>query len=100
MLGLTGVVSKQLVTLQFIILMGYCSVTSNYRPGFDYHTRPKSDLAIEGYCMYKRFEKVVKFEVNERARGVDHEQQQYRALQITARDGNSNSEDWNVLLLR
>ena len=38
-----------------------------------YHTRPNSDLAIEGYCMYKKFEKVVKFEVNERARGADDE---------------------------
>ena len=40
-----------------------------------YHTRPNSDLAIEGYCMYKTFEKVVKFEVKERATGADDEQQ-------------------------
>jgi len=65
-----------------------------------YHTRPNSDLAIEGYCIYKKFEKVVKFEVNERAGGADDEQQRIRALQIKARDGNSNLEDWNMLLLR
>ena len=38
-----------------------------------YHIRPKSDLAVEGYYMYKKFEKVVKFEVNERAGGADDE---------------------------
>jgi len=65
-----------------------------------YHTRPNSGLAIEGYCMYEKFEKVVKFEVNERARGADDEQQRFRALQIRARDGNSNLEDRNMLLLR
>lgn len=64
-----------------------------------YHTKPKSDLPIEGYCMYTKFEKVVKFELNERARGRD-EQQRLRALQIRARDGNSDLEDWNMLLLR
>jgi len=65
-----------------------------------YHTRPNSDLAIEGYCMYKKFERVVMFEVNERARGADDELQRFRAFQIRARDGNSNLEDWSMLLLR
>ena len=65
-----------------------------------YHNKPKSDLALEGYCMYRKFDKVVKFEVNERARGSDVEQQQFRALQIRARDGNSTLEDWNMLLSR
>lgn len=32
--------------------------------------------------------------------GADDEQQRFRALQIRARDGNSNLEDWNMLLLR
>ena len=40
-----------------------------------YHTKPKSELAVEGYCMYTKFETVVKFEINERARGADDEQQ-------------------------
>ncbi|KAK2560839.1 hypothetical protein P5673_016650 [Acropora cervicornis] len=65
-----------------------------------YHTRPKRDLAIEGYCMYKKFGKAVKFEINERARGGDDVQQRFRAIQIRARDGNSNLDDWNMLLLR
>ena len=65
-----------------------------------YHTKPKSELAVEGYCTYKKFETVVKFEINERARGADDEQQRFRGLQIRARDGNSTFEDWNLLLSR
>lgn len=34
-----------------------------------YHTKPKSDLATEGYCMHREFQTVVKFEINERAKG-------------------------------
>ena len=65
-----------------------------------YHTRPNCDLALEGYCMYQMFQKVINFEINERAAGADNEQQRFRALQVRARDGNSNLEDWNMLLLR
>lgn len=65
-----------------------------------YHTKPKSKLAVEGYCTYKKFETVVKFEINERARGADNEQQRFRGLQIRARDSNSTFEDWNLLLSR
>ena len=46
------------------------------------------------------FQKVINFEINERAGGTDNEQQRFRALQVRARDGNSNLEDWNMLLLR
>lgn len=50
--------------------------------------------------MYQMFQKVINFEINERAAGTDNEQQRFRALQVRARDGNSNLEDWNMLLLR
>lgn len=54
-----------------IILVGEIAQLPPITDQVLYHTRPNSDLAIEGYCMYKKFEKVVKFEVhvNERARG-------------------------------
>lgn len=65
-----------------------------------YDTKPNCDLALEGYCMYQMFQKVINFEINERAAGTDNEQQRFRALQVRARDGNSNLEDWNMLLLR
>ena len=50
-----------------------------------YHNKPKSDMAIEGYCMYRKFETVVKLEKN---------------LQERARNGDSTLEDWNLLLSR
>ena len=50
--------------------------------------------------MYRKFETVVKFEVNERAKGADLAQQQFRDLQVRARDGNSSLQDWNLLLSR
>lgn len=50
--------------------------------------------------MYQMFQKVINFEINERAAGTHNEQQRFRALQVRARDGNSNLEDWNMLLLR
>lgn len=65
-----------------------------------YHNKPQSDLAIEGYCMYREFTTVVKFKTNERAKGADAQQEIFRALQIRARDGNSTIEDWNMLLSR
>lgn len=38
-----------------------------------YYIKFKSELVVEGYCMYIKFEIVVKFEINERVRGVDDE---------------------------
>ena len=83
-----------------IILVGDIGQLPSIADQVIYHTRPKSDLALEGYCMYRKFETVVKFEINEWAKGVDLAQQQFRDLQVRARDGNSNIEDWNLLLSR
>lgn len=65
-----------------------------------YHNKPKNDLAIEGYCMYWKFETVIKLEKNKRAKGDDIDQQMFRQLQIRARNGDSSLEEWNILLLR
>ena len=83
-----------------IILVGDIAQLSPITDQVLYHTKPKSELAVEGYCMYKKFETVVKFEVNERAKGADDEQKRFRGLPIRARDGNSTFEDWNLLLSR
>ncbi|KAL9958052.1 hypothetical protein ACROYT_G035018 [Oculina patagonica] len=92
------------ITLPFgglsIILVGDIGQLPSISDQVIYHNRPKSDIALEGYCMYRKFETVVKFEVNERAKGADLAQQQFRDLQIRARDGNSNLKDWNLLLYR
>ena len=50
-----------------IILVGDIAQSPPITDQVFYHTRPKRDLAIEGYCMYKKFGKA-KFEINERAR--------------------------------
>ena len=73
-----------------IILVGDIGQLPSIADQVIYHTRPKSDLAIEGYCMYCKFETVIKFEVNEHAKGGNLAQQQFRELQVRARDGNSN----------
>ena len=65
-----------------------------------YHNKPKSDVAVEGYCMYRKFDTVVKLQVNERARGNDREQENFRQLQMQLRNGDSTLEDWKVLLQR
>lgn len=83
-----------------IILVGDIGQLPSIADQVIYHTRPKSDLALEGYCMYRKLETVIKFEVNERAKGANHAQQQFRDLQVRARDGNSNLEDWKLLLSR
>ena len=83
-----------------IILVGDIGQLPSIADQVIYHTRAESDLALEGYCMYRKFETVVKFEINEGAKGADLAQQQFRDLQVRARDGNSNLEDWNLLLSR
>ena len=50
--------------------------------------------------MYRKFDTVVRFQVNEWARGSSNDQQLFRELQIRARDGNSSLEYWKLLLPR
>ena len=52
-----------------------------------YHNKPGSDLETEGYCMYRKFQTVVKLEVNERAKGSDPGQEMFRHLQLRAPNG-------------
>ena len=65
-----------------------------------YHNRPSGDLATSGYCAYRQFEKVVRLTINERAKGSDVMQEDFRNLQIAARDGNCSVDQWNLLLTR
>ena len=50
--------------------------------------------------MYQKFETVVKLQVNERAKGNDVEQENFRQLQMRARNGDSSLQDWEALLER
>lgn len=65
-----------------------------------YHNKPRSDLAVEGYCMYRKFDTVVKLEINERAKGNNEEQEKFRQLQMRARNGDFTVDDWELLLTR
>jgi ATP-dependent exoDNAse (exonuclease V) alpha subunit len=65
-----------------------------------YHNKPRNDLETQGYCMYCKFETVIRLEVNERAKGCDPEQERFRQLQLRARDGDSSLDDWKLLLTR
>ncbi|PFX22129.1 hypothetical protein AWC38_SpisGene13353 [Stylophora pistillata] len=83
-----------------IILVGDIGQLSPITVQVLYHNKIQSDVAIEGYCMYREFTTVVKFKTNERAKGADVQQEIFRVLQIRASDDNSNIEDWNMLLSR
>ena len=66
-----------------------------------YHNnRPTGDMATTGFCAYRQFMKVVKLTVNERAKGSNIMQEDFRNLQIAARDGNCCVDHWQLLLTR
>ena len=48
--------------------------------------------------MYRRFETVIRLEVNERAKGSDPQQETFRQLLLRARNGDSTLDDWKLLL--
>ena len=63
-----------------------------------YHCKPQGEVALQGFCAYKKFKIVVKLRDNQRASGQSEEQ--FRSLQIRLRDGASTPEDWKLLLSR
>ena len=82
-----------------VILVGDIAQLPSISDKVIYHTKPANEIPLEGYCMYQKFQTVVKLEENEQAKGTDIAQQ-FRDLQTRARDGNSSLEDWNLLLSR
>ena len=65
-----------------------------------YHNVPTGEVGTEGYVAYRQFDKVVKLIVNQRAIGTSKKQQDFRKLQINARDGNNTNNEWEMLLER
>ena len=59
-----------------------------------------SNLKLSQPSVYRQFEKVVRLTVNERAKGSDVMQEDFRDLQIAARDGNCSVDEWTLLLTR
>ena len=65
-----------------------------------YHDKPSGEIGTEGYIVYRQFDKVVKLKVNQRTVGTSKTQQDFRTLQINARDGNNTKAEWEILLTR
>ena len=65
-----------------------------------YHSRPSSSTGEQGYLAYHMFGNVVKLSVNQRVQGLNQQQAQFRDLLIRLRTGDSNEQDWKLLLAR
>jgi len=48
-----------------VILVGDIAQLPSISDKVIYHTKPANEIALEGYCMYQKFQTVVKLEVNE-----------------------------------
>ena len=84
----------------FVILVGDIAQLPSISDKVMYHTKPTSEITLEGYCMYQKFQTAVKLQENKQAKGTDIAQEQFRDLQTRARDGNSSLQDWNLLFSR
>lgn len=65
-----------------------------------YHLKPKTEKQTQGYLMYNQFNKVVNLTVNQRVKGNNKEQSNFRALLNKARNGDLTEADWHTLLLK
>ena len=65
-----------------------------------YHKKPNGEVGTMGYCMYKKFTKIIKLSINERSKGNDIEQETFRNALYRLRNGNSTEEDWKLFLTR
>ena len=65
-----------------------------------YHNRSTGDMATTGFCAYRQIKKVVKLTVNEREKGSDIMQEDFRNLQIAAEMVNCCVDHWQLLLTR
>ena len=83
-----------------IILVGDIAQLPRVTDKVLYHNRPTGDMATTGFCAYRQFMKVVKLTVNERAKGSNIMQEDFRNLQIAARYGNCCVDHWQLLLTR
>ena len=83
-----------------IILVGDIAQLPPVTDKVVYHNKPSGNLGTAGFCAYRQFIKLIRLTVNERAKGSDSVQEDFRNLQITIRDGNCSVDQWNLLLTR
>ena len=65
-----------------------------------YHSKPSGETAEQGYFAYNMFEKVVILSVNQRVKGSNPSQTEFRNLLSRLRNGESTKDDWKLLLSR
>ena len=65
-----------------------------------YHTKPSASIGEQGHSAFFMFTNVVKLSVNQRVQGTNPEQIQFRDLLSRLRTGDSNEQDWKLLLTR
>ena len=58
------------------------------------------NLQQRGFCVYHKFDKVVKLTVNQRAQVSSIDQEHFRNLLVNARDGSTTVDEWNKRLAR
>ena len=65
-----------------------------------FHSMPKTDKQVQGLLMYHQFTTVVSLTENQRVKGNNAEQTNFRELLTRARNGDSTKSDWETLLSR
>ena len=65
-----------------------------------YHSKPSNALQEQGHLAYFMFNTVVKLKINQRVQGSTPEQTKFRELLNRLRTGDSNQDDWKLLLTR
>ena len=83
-----------------VILVGDISQLPPVSDNVIYHNIPTGEVGTESYIAYRQFDKVVKLIVNQRAIRTSKKQQDFRKLQINARDGNNTNSECEMLLER
>lgn len=65
-----------------------------------FHSMPKTDKQVQGLLMYHQFKTVVALTENQRVKGDNAEQTNFRELLTRARNGDSTESDWETLISR
>ena len=65
-----------------------------------FHSQPSSEIGKQGYFAYMMFDKVIKLKENQRVSGVTEEQIAFRDFLFRLRNGETTSDDWQLLMTR
>ena len=65
-----------------------------------YHKKPNGEMDTMGFCVYRKFDTIIKLTVNERSKGNNMKQEEFRSALYRLRNGESSENDWHMLLTR